>query len=169
MKYVAILENFNNKLWGHHVSIPKELVGNFVVGDNRRIRCTIENTLTIQCSLMPHGDHYFILVNQKIRDQLQLREGSKVELFIEKDTSTYGIDLPEEFEACLDQDESGKAYFHQLTPGKQRSLIYLITTVKNSNSRIRKSLAILYHLNESQGKLDFKRLNEVFKEFNRMR
>jgi hypothetical protein len=40
---------------------------------------------------MPAGNEvFFILVNKKIRDQLKLKEGSKVNVNLEKDKSEYG-------------------------------------------------------------------------------
>ena len=55
-----------------------------------------------------------------------------------------------------------------LTPGKKRTLLYLVGNVKNSDSRIRKSLAIADHLTVNKGQIDFKLLNEAFKAYNKM-
>ncbi|MBE62878.1 MAG: hypothetical protein CMB89_11005, partial [Flammeovirgaceae bacterium] len=65
-----------------------------------------------------------------------------------------------------DQDKLASEFFHDLTPGKQRNLIYIISKVKNTDSRINKALAIIDHLTERNGKLDFKLLNEKIKEYN---
>ena len=82
------------------------------------------------------------------------------------EASKYGVDMPEELQAALDQDPLAMEFFDLLTPGKQRNLIYLVNKVKNTNSRINKALAIIDHLTEMQGKLDFKLLNEKIKEYN---
>lgn len=68
----------------------------------------------------------------------------------------------------LDQDEQGNELFHALTKGKQRSLVYLVTKVKNSDSRLNKSLAIIEHLKDVKGQLDFKMLNEKIKYYNNL-
>jgi len=68
----------------------------------------------------------------------------------------------------LDQDEEGNAFFRSLTPGKQRSLIYIVTTVKNPESRMKKSLAIIHHLKLAKGKLDFRQLNTWIKYYNNL-
>ncbi|MFN4123613.1 MAG: YdeI/OmpD-associated family protein [Flavobacteriales bacterium] len=75
--------------------------------------------------------------------------------------------MPEEFEEVMQQDEIGSQLFHQLTAGKKRSLLYMIGKVKNVQSRINKSLAVMEHLKENQVKLDYKILNEKMEEFNR--
>ena len=106
------------------------------------------------------------MVNKKVRKQLGLEEGDEVTLALKKDESEYGIPMPESLQIMLDQDENGSKYFHELTTGKQRSLIYIVNKVKNIDKQIVKSMAILEHLSEVQGKLDFKLLNEKIKFFN---
>ncbi len=115
---------------------------------------------------MPINEGSYILVNQKIRTKLNISEGDKVEVTLEKDNSEYGIPMPESFNVLLDQDEVGSKFFHSLTPGKQRSLIYIVGKVKSIDSQLNKGLAILDHLTEVQGKLDFKALNVKIKEYN---
>ena len=105
-------------------------------------------------------------MNQTNVKKLKIKEGDAVSIVIDKDTSEYGVPMPDSFLALLSQDEQGSEYFHQLTPGKQRSLIYIVGKVKNIDSQINKGLAILNHLTETKGQLDFKRLNEKIKEYN---
>ena len=69
----------------------------------------------------------------------------------------------------MDQDLAGKAFFDALTPGKKRTLIYLVANVKNVDSQLRKGMAILDHLKEANGKIDFKQVNQKIKEYNRLR
>ncbi len=66
----------------------------------------------------------------------------------------------------LDQDEAGKNHFNQLTPGKKRSLIYIVAKVKNIDSQLNKGLAIIEHLKQENGMLDFKKLNVLIKMYN---
>jgi len=90
----------------------------------------------------------------------------QVTLKIEKDHSEFGHEVPESFQTLLEQDPIGKAHFDALTPGKQRSLIYVVGKVKNIDSQLNKGLAILDHLKSVNGKLDFKQLNTLIKEYN---
>ncbi|WP_317194657.1 YdeI/OmpD-associated family protein [Algoriphagus lutimaris] len=103
-----------------------------------------------------------------MRSKLKLESGDSLSIFIESDFSEFGHKLPEEFQVLMDQDEEGSKYFKSLTPGKQRSLVYLVTKVKNPESRVKKSLAIMHHLRLSKGKLDFKQLNELIKYYNNL-
>ena len=87
---------------------------------------------------------------------------------MEKDESKYGIPMPEEMQEALYMDPEADQLFHKLTPGKQRSLLYIIGKPKSSNKRIEKAIVILEHLKTQGGKVDFKQLNIDFKEANRL-
>lgn len=66
----------------------------------------------------------------------------------------------------LEQEPIADKYFHALTPGKQRSLIYIVSQLKNPDPHIKKALGIVEHLKEEKGKLYFRLLQEKFKEIN---
>ena len=166
MNIQTTLEDFHSKLFRYYISVSKEVGDQFVKGENRRITCSINGTDPYQCALMYQDGGFYILVNNQIRKKIGIEEGDKIEVTIEKDTSKFGHEVPASFEALLDQDEEGKAYFDSLTMGKQRSLIYLVKKVKNVDSQIAKGLAIMQHLRDAKGELDFKRLNELIKEYN---
>lgn len=170
MEYRTTLEHFQNSpLWGYHLPIDTAVAEQFIEGNDRRVRCTINGQETIQAALMPHKlVGYFIMTNKKLVTKLGLQAGAAVELILEKDTSEYGMDMPDELRELLNQDEDGSEYFHALTPGKQRSLIYIVAKVKNTNSRLNKSLAIVHHLKEFKGKIEYKALNETIKYYNNL-
>ncbi len=138
-------------------------------GTNRRVLCIINNHLTIRKALMPSGDGWFILVNERVRKKLGLQTGYRVEISMSKDQSDYGMEMPESFSDLMDQDQEGKAYFDQLTPGRKRNLIYIVRRVKNVDSQLRKGLAILDHLKETEGMLDFNVLNQKIKAYNQFK
>ena len=159
------LEKSESNLWGYHLPVPKDIADKFIDGSNRRVICTINN-YSFPCALMPDKSDFFILINKETRIKLNLREGLEINMKIKKDTSEFGMPMPDSFQTLLDQDEEGKKHFNNLTPGKQRSLIFLVKKVKNIDSQINKGLAILDHLKLNRGKLDFRMLNEIIKEYN---
>lgn len=107
---------------------------------------------------------YFINVNKEIRKKANIKLGDKCELVLKKDDSKYGLPVPEEFIELLRQDPEGEKVFHALTMGKQRSLVYIIAKPKRSETRLHKAVVILDFLKENNGALDFKALNQAFKE-----
>jgi hypothetical protein len=127
--------------------------------------CTLNHTITFQAALMPlKGGDYFINVNKKTRDTLKLQEGSEVHVSLIKDESEYGLPVPEEFVELLKQDIEGSDRFHALTPGKQRTLLYIIAKPKASDLRIRNGMVILEHLKRTKGEIHYKELNLEMKQ-----
>ena len=160
------LDLFDSNVYGYHFPVPNAIVSKFVEGNDRRVICTVNDTVTFHCALMPRGEISYILANNSLRKTLMIEQGDEVSISLEKDRSDYGFPMPESFQELLEQDMEGNQIFHSLTKGKQRSLIYLVLKVKNIDSQINKGMAILDHLRESQGKLDYKTLNERIKQYN---
>lgn len=164
--FKTTLECFENNIWGYHLPVSTTVADDFIEGNDRRIICTINGIVKQYCALMPHHGEYYILMNKANRTKLQISIGDEVEVSIEKDRSKYGRPIPESFQVLLDQDDEGSRLFHALTPGKQRSLIYLVEKVKNIDSQLNKGMAILDHLKEMNGTIEFKALNAKIKEYN---
>ena len=169
MKLTAPILKFESDLWSYYVAIPKSIGDHFIEGDDRRIICSINDGPGIHSALMPKGDVYSVYVKKDFMKKYGLSEGDEVTVTLEKDRSEYGMPMPESFQVLLDQDTEGSEYFHQLTKGKQRTLIHLVGKVKNVDSQLAKGLAIMHHLKEANGELDFKRLNVLIKEYNNRR
>lgn len=166
IQFTATLQKFDSNLWGYHFPVPIVVADNFIEGNDRRIVCKINNAIQIQGALMPYSEGYFILINQDLIKKLQLSIGDNVNLEIEKDKSEFGLPMPDSFRTLLDQDSESTAFFNKLTPGKKRSLIYLVGKVKNIDSQLNKGLAIVDHLKTEKGILDFKKLNQLIKAYN---
>ncbi len=164
--FTATLLDFHSKLFRYYIPVTKEQGDPFVEGNNRRITCSINGNTPYQCALMHMEGGYYILVKNQLRKKLGIEEGEKLTVTIEKDYSEFGHDVPESFQVLLDQDDEGRAFFEELTKGKQRSLIYIVKQVKNVDSQLAKGLAIMHHLKEAKGVIDSKRLNELIKEYN---
>ena len=127
----------------------------------KRVVATLNDSVTFQCAIMPAGNGvHFINLNKKIRDQLKLKVGSKIVVSLSKDESEYGLPFPEELKELLDQDPEGNKLFHDLTPGKQRNMIYVVSQVKSTDLKIHRGLVILEHLKRNKGKINFRELNQ---------
>ncbi len=156
-----------SSLWEIRIPIPESIAQDFLKAKIKRVICTINNSLSFHCAIMPSGEHgFFIMINKENRKKLKLNIGDAIVVKLEKDTSKYGIHLPEEMEELLLMDEEGSELFHQLTAGKQRSLLFIIGKPKSSDIRLKKAVVVLDYLKMSAGKLDFKELNEAFKRAN---
>ena len=165
LQFTSILEISTNKLWGAHLPVPDLIARTFLADDAKRVVCTLNGKVEFQCALIPKGEGaYCIMVNKKNRDQLGLKEGSSVQVSLKKDDSEYGLPMPEELAEVLAQDEEGNRLFHALTPGKLRTLLYIVGQVKSTDARISRALAIVNHLKANGGKIQYKQLNEDLKK-----
>ena len=134
---------------------------------SRRFVCQVEDLKPWHAALISDGGgKYFILMN---KDRIAfLEQGAyrldrlKVELVA--DTSAYGMEMPVELGELLLIDLEANHYFHALTPGKQRSLLYLVAKPKTEATRLKKAVGIVSYLIEVRGNLDFRELNTWLKE-----
>lgn len=153
---------------GWHFTIPviKDIAEKFTEND-RRVMCSINGEQSFHAALMFDGKgDYFINLNKERRKKLGLVVGEPISVTLTKDESKYGMPMPEEFGELLAIDDEGDKYFHALTPGKQRNLLHIIGKPKSSDVRLKKAIVVNEHLKKTQGKLDFKQLNQDFKDYN---
>lgn len=163
--FTSTLEESTNKLWGAHFIVPEVIARVFITGNDRRVVCILNEKVEYQCALLSKGDGSFLItVNKKTRDKLGLKPGSKVHASLRKDESEYGLPMPEELEELLKQDVEGNRLFHALTPGKLRTLLYIVGQPKSSDVRLRRALVIVEHLKKHEGKIKYRQLNEEMRE-----
>lgn len=165
--FQSTIENMDSSVYYFHVTVPPKIAKQFITKESKRVVCTLNNSISFQAAILSKGDGgYFIQINKENRKKLKLNVGDKVEVSIEKDESKYGLPMPEEMEELLLMDPEGDAVFHSLTPGKQRSLLFIIGKPKNSDTRLKKAVVVVDYLKMTGGTLDFKELNEAFKQAN---
>ena len=163
----STLENFNSPLWHFHIPVPNTIAIKYIEGNNRRVVCILQGSESFQCALMPNGTgNFFINVNKKLRDKLKLKEGDAVTYSLEKDTSEFGLPMPEELAELLNIDNEGNGVFMSLTPGKQRTLLYMISTPKSVDIRIKRAICVVDHLKATRGKINYRQLNDLIKNSN---
>ena len=164
----SVLEESTNKLWGCHFAVPQVVAETFVAAsgkEGKRVICTLNEKINYQCALLPRGDgSYLITVNKSTQTKLGLKIGSKVNVSLRKDESEYGLPMPEELAEVLAQDEEGSRLLHALTPGKIRTLLYMVGQPKNTDIRLHRALTVVEHLKMNKGKIDYKQLNLSLRE-----
>jgi hypothetical protein len=164
-QFTSTLERSDNKLWGCHFRVPAPIAKQLVDGESRRVVCTLNNRAEYQCAILTVGrGARVITVNKKLRDSLGLAFGMEVHVRLKKDTSEYGLPLPEELQELLRQDAEGNRVFHALTRGRQRTLLYIVNSAKNPEKRIARAIVIIKHLKANNGRINYKQLNAMLKE-----
>lgn len=120
---------------------------------SRRVVCTINDSETFQCALMPSDGDFVIMVNKAKREKLRIGGGDKITVELKIDESKYGLPMPAELREVLRQDRDGNKLFHSLTAGKQRSILYFVGKVKDVDKRIHTALIFVEHLKKNEGKI----------------
>ena len=145
--------------------MPQEIAAHFIGKKNKRVICSFrDGEKKIHCALMPDGiGGWFINMNKALRKELKIELLDEIAVELKEDLSKYGMAMPDELEELLKLDPEGDKIFHELTAGKQRTLIHHVGKYKNTDTRLTKALIIVNYLKEVQGKLDWKELNEAFK------
>lgn len=159
---------FEHNVWDLHFLVPEEVWEYFIKEqDTRRVVCSFNGKVIKHCALMPDGSgQYCVNINKEERKHLGIGLGDPISLHIKEDTSKYGFPIAPEMEELLEQDPLGSEFFHGLTIGKQRTLLHVTGKPKTSDTRLKKAFVVLEYLKENQGQLDFKELNQAFKNAN---
>jgi len=162
--FQAVISKFDDSLWPFHVKVPEDIYQSFADQKIKRVLMQINDSEKMHAGFISEGNRkYFLKLSKVVMKKFHLAVDQNVEVKIEKDTTKYGMPISEEMKELLELDPEGEAFFHKLTPGKIRSLLHLVNTFKSSDKRIEKSVIIMEHLKANYGKLDWKMLNEAFK------
>ena len=163
-RFVSVLEQSDNKLWGAHFRVPGDITRS-LGGKDRRVVCTLNGSHRRQCAMLSHGNGSFVItVNKGLRTSLGLDFGDEVDVVLMKDKSTYGLPLPVELAELLRQDKEGNAFFRTLTPGRKRTLLHIVGSVKDPEKRLARSLVIVNHLRKNRGEINYKQLYGMLKD-----
>ncbi len=134
---------------GHTFIVPDKIAHNFLDQGYKRVIVTIlfENRSTsFHAAIQKFKNQYHITFNKANQKKMKIFPSDYFTVQLNEDTSKYGVEMPEEFDAVLQSDPEAFEIFESLTDGKKRSLIYFILKIKNSQNRINKALIITENL-----------------------
>ncbi len=152
--------------WTSIIIIPDEVSSEMIkIAPNKRLICTLNNTLTFRCAMMPRKGYHFMMLGKDKIKALNLDPNEEFLVELVPDESEFGADISEEFLEVLESDSDGKLLFDKLTPGRKRSIIYLISKTKSSQLKIEKAFVFLEHLKRNKGIFDPVLYQEDCKEF----
>ena len=168
-KFKTTVQKFSDSpLWAHHIRVPVE-IGNELSKTDRRILCSVNGAQPFHGALMHDGSGgFFINMNKELLKTLKVQHEDEIDVSLEKDKSKYGLPVPDFFEELCQQDPEGSSLFHKLTMGNQRNLLRLLIQPKSEQKQLEKALIIFDYLKSTGGTIEYKGLNEAFKN-NRFR
>jgi len=163
--FEAVIGELDSKVYSRHVELPLDITKVILDTGVKRWVASYNNIVIKSCALQSFGDgRYYLMLNKDEVKKMGTEIGSMINVNLKEDKSKYGMPLPAEMAELLKQDLEADKYFHGLTPGKQRSLLYIIGKPKGSETRLRKAIAICEYLKSSQGNLDFREMNQAIKD-----
>lgn len=149
--------------WGHVIAlpVPEEVVAAAKGEKVKRFICALNDGFEMPCALQAQkGGARYIMLSKRIQAESEIDFTGPVQVTLTEDDSEYGYPVPEEWQAILDFDEEAAEYFHRLTPGRQRSVLHLVSSPKREATRIDRALRIAENL-----KLGVKNPQDFLKRF----
>jgi len=151
-RFSTRIERFTFKGGIHYIDVPDEVAHQFTTSGYSRVICTLNDVVEFHCALMPKGNGmFFISVGPPIRRKAGLVLGQSVNAAIRQDDSPYGQAMPEELAELLAIDDEGNRRFHELTPGRQRGIMYYVASAKGIQTRIDRAIRMIDRLKLKRG------------------
>ena len=131
----------------HYVEVPANIVKKLGGLNKQRLFCSINKHPKFQCGMMALGEGKgYITVSKKKLNQFSIALGDVIKVILEPDNSEFGMEVPEELIEIFAQDPEAEKRFMNISPGKQRNIIYYVSGVKNSDKRIERALKLINNL-----------------------
>lgn len=131
----------------HYVEVPEKIVKKLGGLNKQRLFCCINTHPKFQCGMMALGEgRGYITVSKKKLKDFTLSLGDTIQVALTPDNSEFGMEVPEELIEIFAQDPEAEKRFMSISSGKQRSIIYYVSGVKNSDKRIERALKLINNL-----------------------
>ncbi len=139
--FEALLTEVDSMLVKTVIFLPPDVVGKLPKGRVRTEGTFNGTPFALAVQHLRDGARFFS-VSGPLRKAMKSKIGDRIVVkfrIVDPDK----LDVPEELEAVLAQDDEARKAWEKLTTGYQRSLIHYITSVKNVDSRIKRSIDLL--------------------------
>lgn len=135
----------------YHLQIPNGVADPFAKAKLNRVKVKAtfnENEIEFYAALKKDktNDGYLMMFGKRYQKELGVFQNDYFEMQLFEDASKYGVEMPKELDAVLLSDYDAYKIFESLTAGKQRSIIYNIIRIKNSQPRIEKAIIMCDNL-----------------------
>lgn len=144
-KSEQIIGQLEKRKGGYYfLKVNAEIVEKFENKGKTRFICKLDDKMSFQCGLNHFGDgNYFMIISTKRFKLIGRQLGETIPFELIEDPNPLGIQLPETIEILLEQDNELKNKFDQLTDGKKRTIIVLISKIKDIDKQISKTIDLI--------------------------
>ncbi len=142
--FTSKLEDVRTGMLTTLVVIPPKIISQLPEGRKRTKGTMNGAAFSLAINNLKSGERYFAVSNA-LRKAAKISVGDPVQVdFYLVDPSI--VELPEELEAVIAQDSDAEKIWQAFTPGRQRSLAHYVNTAKSVDSRIKRSLELMYKM-----------------------
>lgn len=131
-----------------------DIAADFLAQGHRRVIYKINDVLEKHGAINSMHGRHFLYLNKSDRKLLHKHHFDQLLITIEPDLSKYGAKMPDSLAEALRLFPTAEQHFENLTPGKQRSIIFLIAGIKSESLQIKKAILCMEYLEAHQGNLD---------------
>lgn len=140
-QFVVPLSEIDRLLIKTVIFLPKEIIRRLPAGRIRVEGTFNDAPFALAVQHQKNGARFFS-VSASLRKAARAKVGDPVKVkfrIVDPDK----LHVPEELEAVLAQDDAARKAWDKLTLGYRRGLIHYVTSVKNVDSRIKRSIDLL--------------------------
>lgn len=140
---ISITENY------YALLLSDKIIKPFLDKNQKRVKVIArfeDKEISFYGAIQKRGDHHYMMFGKRYQKELGVFPNDYFQIQFFKDTSKYGVEMPEELEAVLLSDFDAYEIFDSFTNGKKRGIIYEISRYKNTQTKIDKSLILCENL-----------------------
>lgn len=142
---------FEITITGKHYSLilSEDIIKSFLEKGLKRVKVIAsyeDKELSFHGAIQKRNGSYCMMFSKQKQKELGIFPNDYFQMQFFEDDSKYGVDMPEELDAVLLSDYEAFQIFESFTAGKQRGIIYKIIGIKNSQTRIDKSILVCENL-----------------------
>lgn len=139
--FTGILQPLDHSTSYQGIIVPPEIIESIGQKGRLRVKGTINDyPFDLAIQFLKSGERY-LMVSAALRRACKISEGMQIDVKF-KLSNPDEVDLPEELMAVLAQDDDANKIWETFTPGRRRSLAHYVTTSKNIDIRIKRSLEL---------------------------
>ncbi|OYU95037.1 MAG: hypothetical protein CFE21_12065 [Bacteroidetes bacterium B1(2017)] len=143
--FTACVEEHQGIFRNYGLFIPEEIYSQLPQKGRFRTQGTINGVPFNLAILHALDKGHFFVISAPFLKSLKAKVGEPIHVKFEV-VSADLLEIPEEFQECLNQDEEANELFLGFTIGVRRSLVYYVNSAKSIDTRIKRSLELIHKI-----------------------
>lgn len=124
-----------------YVHVPDDIVEEFKASKVKRVQVWFNSAGPFHLALNSKNGQGFLYISAATLKKIDAFPFEEIPVVIQADKTKYQAPEPKEWIELLEADKEIEHGFHQLSIGKQRSILFAVDRMKSEDARIRKAVA----------------------------